>query len=104
MGSGGGSYKLLYRGIYGGIQNNFTGASKDKFGVTYIIALLVMDHSYFRLFTGVFHIFFGYYKVVHNCGKKVVEIRSKNMVGGCHKLLFWNFIGHSQCFTKASIN
>ena len=88
---------MLYGGVYRGIHNNFTGASinKDKFSFTYIIALLVMCHSYFRLFTGGFHKFFGCYKVVHNCGKKVVEIRSKNMVGGCHKLLYGNFRGHS---------
>ena len=46
--------------FYGGIHNNVTGASIDKvkFSFTYIIALLVMGHSYFRLFTGGFHNFF----------------------------------------------
>ena len=46
--------------FYGGIHNDFTGASIDKvkFSFTYIIALLVMGHSYFRLFTGGFHNFF----------------------------------------------
>ena len=80
-----------------GIHNDFMGASinKVRFSFIYIIALLVMGHSYFRLFTGGFHNFFGCYKVVYDCGKKVVEIRSKNMVGGCHKLLYGDFRGHS---------
>ena len=32
--------------------------NKIKFSFIYIIALLVMGHSYFRLFTGGFHNFF----------------------------------------------